>query len=469
MEARRKISEHHFSNSTRFKRNSGDGLCSLFDSARYCYTDYIGTNRQWTVVNFVGATDYELEHIRSDDWNCVPCCKKEGSNVCHCSQASSSEDNFSLCQRGVLSQYPQIPKCSSSLFSQRLKQKFKNHVEGMTSSIWDGTKVMQGISENIKNRDFSSFSRKDEKNMVFWMQDQFSAFSSKFSDSKKNFDGMYRDFKTEHLQAKSTLEGKRRELADVSRDLDSIKTRVEGLEDQKRDAGYNLDAARKSLAHARSAESYAERQYEEARETEEYWEDVCYATIWIPFANIGTCVTYHAERTNAENEYNKRSYERSRAETKLSTVQEFLKTYNKLKTELNTVQNRKSVLQTTAERLQAKINCQEPLLRNFGDLQQKIQLFKTEVDLIQARTQSAEDYRGASMESFIGKLGELFKFIFQNDGFMRRQADKTQEGRITQILKDLSDMERSIKEKKQTGYEALCSRSQDLCNFIWDV
>jgi len=184
---------------------------------------------------------------------------------------------------------------------------------------------------------------------------------------------------------------------------------------------------------------------------------------------IGTCIKYHVESTNAENDYYRRSSERSRAETKLRTVQEFLKQYNKLKRKLNEVQNRKSILQTSAERLQAKINCHEPLLRNFGDCQQKIQLVKTEVDLIQARTQSAEDYRGASMESFIGKLGELFQFIFQNDGFMRRQADNTQEGRITQILKDLSDIERSIKEKKQTGYEALCSRSQDLCNFIWDV
>ena len=73
------------------------------------------------------------------------------------------------------------------------------------------------------------------------------------------------------------------------------------------------------------------------------------------------------------------------------------------------------------------------------------------------------------MESFIGKLGELFNFIFKKDGFMESQLDAAQERRITEIAQDLSEIERSIQEKKQTGYEALCSRSKDLCEFIWDV
>jgi len=362
-----------------------------------------------------------------------------------------------------------IPKCSSSLFSQDLKQKFKNQVEGITSSIWEGTKVMKRMSENIKNRDFGKFSPDDEKNMIFWLRVQFSAFSSKFRDSQNIFDEMYRDFQTEHLQAKSILEDKRRELADVSGDLDSIKTRVERLENQKRDAGHNLNQARESLDYARTRAKNAEDQYRKARKKEKDWKTKCYATIWIPGVNIGTCTKYHVERTNAENDYNRKRDELSRAETKLRTVQEFLKQYNDLKTKLNENKNRKSVLQTTAATLQRKINKHVPLLRNFGELQGRIQLFKTEVDLIQARAQSTQDYSGASLESFIGKLGKLFNFIFKNDGFMRRQADTAQERRITEIAQDLSDIKRSIQEKKQTGYEALCSRSKDLCEFIWDV
>ena len=71
-----------------------------------CNTNNIGMSCQWTIVNFVGASQYELQHIRADDWNCVPCCKVEGSNVCLCSVASSSDDSFLTCQREVLSRYP---------------------------------------------------------------------------------------------------------------------------------------------------------------------------------------------------------------------------------------------------------------------------------------------------------------------------------------------------------------------------
>jgi len=66
----------------------------------------IGAHCQWTVVNVVGPKDYELEHIRTDEWNCVPCCKEEGSNVCLCSEASSNDNNFRTCQREVLRLYP---------------------------------------------------------------------------------------------------------------------------------------------------------------------------------------------------------------------------------------------------------------------------------------------------------------------------------------------------------------------------
>ena len=320
-------------------------------------TSFIASNR----IEWDPAT--EIEAGFDEHFKCLACCQVPGVS---------------------------IPKCSSSLFSQDLKQKFKNQVEGITNSIWEGTKVMKRMSENIKNRDFGKFSPDDEKNMIFWLRVQFSAFSSKFSESQNLFEGMYRDFQTEHLQAKSILEGKRRELADVSGDLDSLETRVERLENQKRDAGHNLNQAREKYDYAKTRAWNAEVQYRKAREEEEYWETVCYATIWIPFANIGTCVKYHVEWENAKTDYYRKTNELSRAKTKLRTVQEFLTQYNDLKTKLNENKNRKSVLQTTAATLQRKINMREPLLQNFGELQGRIQLFKTEVDLIQVRSQSAQ-------------------------------------------------------------------------------
>ena len=67
-----------------------------------CNTNDVGMNCQWTIVNYVSETEYELQHVRSNGWNCVPCCKVEGSDVCTCSQASSSDDNFVACQSEVL-------------------------------------------------------------------------------------------------------------------------------------------------------------------------------------------------------------------------------------------------------------------------------------------------------------------------------------------------------------------------------
>jgi len=95
----------HSSNSTRFKRNSGDGLCNILEWGRYCNTNDVGMNCQWTIVNYVSETEYELQHVRSNGWNCVHCCKVEGSNLCTCSQASSSDDNFVACQSEFLARY----------------------------------------------------------------------------------------------------------------------------------------------------------------------------------------------------------------------------------------------------------------------------------------------------------------------------------------------------------------------------
>merc|ERR1739845_91059 len=96
-----------FSNSTRFKRNSGEGLCNMAQSARYCNTNTnIGRNVDFTIVNFVNYEDFEIKVIRTDDWNCTLCCKEEGSNVCTCSEASSSDEKFIACQREVIARIP---------------------------------------------------------------------------------------------------------------------------------------------------------------------------------------------------------------------------------------------------------------------------------------------------------------------------------------------------------------------------
>jgi len=361
--------------------------------------------------------------------------------------------------------------CSQSVIvdGPNWKRTFKNSMEGITSDIWEGTKVLKRISENVKERNFDKFSLSDERDMVSWLREQFSDFSSKFAHSKDLFDGMYCAFQTEHIQQKSILEGKTRELETVSQDLNEIETEIRYYENQKRTTGYDLIEARASRREANRRLVAARNSYNSSIESRDNAKVTCYATIWIPFVNIGTCLDWDAKVTDAENAYLEMESEYDRAERKVKIVENFQQQFNNLKTALNAKLNSKSVLQTTHTKLKLKVWKQEAFLQELAVLQERIQLVKTEVDVIQGRLQSIQGSRGASLEAFIEHLGELFRFIFKDNGFMRRNANNIQARRISNILTDLSDTETFIREKKQIQYESLCSGrvTLDLCNFIF--
>jgi len=265
-----------------------------------------------------------------------------------------------------------------------------NFIEGITSAIWEGTKVLKRISENIKEINFDRFSLSDEKKTVSRLREQFLNFSSKFAHSKDLFDGMYLDFQTQHLQQKSILESKKRELANVSHDLDEIEREIISMEKLNKTIGYDLNQAIVSRDDASRRADAARKNLESANESAEKAETICEATALIPFVGLGTCLNYDAKLTDAHNAYYKMKSEYERAERKVKTVENFLTEYNNLKTKLNTKLNSKSIFETNHTILKLKINRQALFLQELGVLQEKLQLLKTEVDIIQARLQSIQ-------------------------------------------------------------------------------
>jgi len=92
-----------------------------------------------------------------------------------------------------------------------------------------------------------------------------------------------------------------------------------------------------------------------------------------------------------------------------------------------------------------KIQKQKLILREFGRLQESIQEFKTEVDMVQARAQSVEGYGGINLESFVQHFKNLVEYIFDEDRFMWRQTRLRMEEKVQQIFSNLLSAERDLK------------------------
>lgn len=251
--------------------------------------------------------------------------------------------------------------------------------------------------------------------------------------------------------------------------MNEIETEIRDYENQKRTTGYDLNEARASLNSAKNRLGSAKYRYEDSIKSKKKAEVACYATIVIPIVALGTCLNWDAKVKDAKNAYLKMESEYDRAERKFKIVENFQQQFNNLKTALNDKLISKEFLQTAHTFLKLKIRKQGAFLKELGVLQERIQLVKTEVDVIQGRLQSIQGSRGASLEAFIEHVGELFRFILKDNGFMRRNANNIQARRISNILTDLSDTETFIRERKQIQYESLCSGrvTLDLCNFIF--
>ena len=75
-----------------------------------CNTNNVGVKCQWIVVNFIRNNDWQVEHIRSDEWNCVPCCKVPNGMLCTCGDIIHNDENFRSCQSELLEKFPIIPR-----------------------------------------------------------------------------------------------------------------------------------------------------------------------------------------------------------------------------------------------------------------------------------------------------------------------------------------------------------------------
>ena len=133
---------------------------------------------------------------------------------------------------------------------------------------------MKEISGNIKNTNFVTLNRIEEKNLVIKLRGHLSDVHSKFKQSKIDINQMYDDFKKQQLAENKRLEDKKRRLRSVANDVKANSRQVSSLRDQKTRLGYDLEEAEKERSSARSAAKSAERAYSKARKEEKHWKMV---------------------------------------------------------------------------------------------------------------------------------------------------------------------------------------------------
>lgn len=62
-----------------------------------CTTRDVGMYCEWYTVSRRGASEVELEHVRSGTWACVSCCNDGMTDMCTCDEITS-ESSFERCQ-----------------------------------------------------------------------------------------------------------------------------------------------------------------------------------------------------------------------------------------------------------------------------------------------------------------------------------------------------------------------------------
>ena len=201
---------------------------------------------------------------------------------------------------------------------------------------------------------------------------------------------MYEEFKNKHLSEKNKLESIKNKLNAEDDKIDQNKKKVSGILQQREEIGYDLNQAisERNRAHDRANE--ARRKYDAARSNELHWQSVCYATSWIPIVNLGTCLNYVAVRDEAEVNYDKRDWELSVAEDKVRKVRNLENQYKKWNSNLLKNYRIRSDLEGKIKCLQSTLDVQKPELQDLSILKDKIQVFKHEGGMIQARSQTVQ-------------------------------------------------------------------------------
>ena len=155
-----------------------------------------------------------------------------------------------------------------------------------------GVEKLADTVTKIANEDFTAKTETplDQQNFLKSLQQNFTSIHKHFEIAEKQMKKLRTETQNKYKDSKC------RE-ATVKRNLEKLKTEIATIESDLRSQGMDLMMVTRDLKRARNVYNSAQREHKQAHERhlvakkdEKYWNTVCWATVWIPFVGIGTCI-----------------------------------------------------------------------------------------------------------------------------------------------------------------------------------
>ena len=351
---------------------------------------------------------------RANNWECLPCCLIPGYSIGICpsnpSRQSSIGNGYGNGGDGYGNggdeygnggdggnghdnghgQGTSSSLSSISAINETLNLSYGDQIERITDKIKEGSEVMKQMARNLTSVDIAGLSRNEKKNMVRDLAGQLSDFKSKFSSAKNKFDQMYNETKRKNIDEQHYLSVTQNRLTDLNQEKNETRVGILSLIRRKQDVNSNLRNAKAEFEIADRNFEQAGENYRNSVKTKNDWEIACAATFFLVFTCIGYAATY--EQANVEYERYKERHRQ--AKNKLAQAEDLEEKMRLLRTSLERTEKLQDFYQQTSTTLRLRILKQKLILREFSRLQQKIQEFKTEVDVVYERAQSVEGFKG---------------------------------------------------------------------------
>jgi len=336
---------------------------------------------------------------------------------------------------------------SISDINETLNLRYDNQIESITDKIKEGSEVMKKMARNLTSPDIAGISIIEKKNMVRDLAGQLSDFKSKFDSAKNKFDQMYNDTKRANIDQQHYLSVTQNRLTALNQEKNATKVELLELLRSKQDRNLDLYRAKAEFKRADRRLDQARRDSRNSASAETDWRIACAAAWYLIVPCIGFGVAVGDSETDSQQYAAWRDY----AHRKLIDAKDLEEKMRLLRVSLERTEKLQEFQQQISTALRLKIQKQELILEEFSGLQQTIQGFKTEVDMVQATAHTVTDYRGIHLDSFVRHFKNLVEYIFDEDRFMWRQTRSRMEEKVQQIFSNLLSAETDLKIFKAAG------------------
>merc|ERR1712154_743686 len=301
---------------------------------------------------------------------------------------------------------------SISAINEMFNINYDDQIDRITDKIKEGSEVMKQMARNLTSADIAGLSIIEKENMVRDLAGQLSDFKSKFDSAKIKFDLMYEDTKRENREQQHYLSVTQNNLTALNQKKNEKRIEISKLLRIKQDANLDLDTAKAEFDRADRKKEEAWQDYRISEKTQGEWGLACAIGLILVIPSIVACPGWGITASMASDDYEVYKIRRDNAQIKLRKAEDLEEKMRLLRTSLERTEELYDFCQRISTTLRLRILKQKLILREFGRLQESIQEFKTEVDMVQERDQSVEGYGGINLESFVQHFKNLVEYIF---------------------------------------------------------